>query len=388
VGAKIQDLDRFSKALYDRLSSSALDSSADTHQDQPVPSTDARRRRATLRDVAAAAGVSSTTASFVLNDRADFKISAETRERVLAAAQTLEYRPHHMARGLSRGRSTLLGLIVPDLTNPYSWEVALALDRVGFDGGYSLVVFDAQRSQGNAHERIERMIGLSLDGVLLIHPSNVAEYLDTQTRRRVARTIPAVCYGSSPQPAAEAQLPGCYVDGVRTGYLATRHLIDRGHRRIAFLASQLPWALEWDREHVRSRPRYVGYCQALEEADLPADDGLFWAAPPGAQSEGLLRDRLQSAAPTGLVAYNDMAALDVYRAALSLGRRIPGDLAIVGVDDIALAGQLFPPLTTVSQGIAEGVELAARMLLRMIEDHSYAGEVVVLEPRLIVRGSA
>lgn len=304
----------------------------------------------------------------MLNDRADFKISPETRERVLAAAQALEYRPHHLARGLSRGRSTLLGLIVPDLTNPYSWEVALALDRVGFGGGYSMVVFDAQRSQGNAHERIERMIGLSLDGVLLIHPSNVAEYLDAKTRRRVARSIPAVCYGSSPQPAAEAQLPGSYVDGVLTGYLATRHLIERGHRRIGFLETQFPWALEEDKEHVRSRPRYLGYRRALAEADIPVDDALFWATPPGPQSDGPLGEYLRAGSPTGLVAYNDMAAVAAYRAALSLGRRIPDDLAIVGVDDIALAEQLSPPLTTVSQGIAEGVELAARMLLRMIEE--------------------
>src|SRR5215510_10034412 len=95
------------------------------------------RKRPTLRDVAARAGVSLTTASFVLNDRADFKISPGTRARVQDAARTLEYRPHHLARGLSRGRSNLLGLVVADLASPYSWQVAGALDRTGFAAGYS-----------------------------------------------------------------------------------------------------------------------------------------------------------------------------------------------------------------------------------------------------------
>src|SRR5262245_34734884 len=136
------------------------------------------RRRATLRDVASRAGVSLTTASFVLNDRADFKVSPGTRERVRAAATALEYRPHHSARSLSRGRSALLGLVVADLSNPYSWQVAEVMDRVAHAAGFSLVVSDAKRSLGTAQVQIERLLSLDLDGMLITQLANVVDYLD------------------------------------------------------------------------------------------------------------------------------------------------------------------------------------------------------------------
>jgi LacI family transcriptional regulator len=349
-----------------------------------------RRRRATLRDVATRASVSLTTASFVLNDRPNFKIAPETRERVQAAAIALDYRPHHSARSLSRGRSGLLGLVVADLSNPYSWEVAEVMDRVAHAAGFSLVVSDAKRSLSTAQEQIERLLSLDLDGMLITQLANVVDYLDARTRRSMARTSPAVFYGGSPDPHGNNPLPGVYLDGKRTGCVATRHLIERGHRRIAFLFEHLPWALEWDREFRRSRPRLAGYREALEQAGLAYDESLVYAVDqPGAQPDEMLRRHLGAAGavPSAIVAYNDMAAFGAYRVLHELGRRVPDDVAVVGVDNIRLAEQMYPSLTTVSQRIEEAVDTATRMLLRMIDEPEYAGEMVELEPEVILRRS-
>ena len=347
------------------------------------------RKRTRLRDVAERAGVSTTTASFVLNNRDDIKLSNETRERVRAAATALEYRPNNVARSLSRGRSMLLGLLVADLNNPYNWQVAATMDRIGFAAGYSTVIFDAQRQQNMAHERIERMLGLDLDGVLVTHPSDIADFLDAQTRRNVSRSIPAVCCGGTLEAATKGQLPGCYVDGAQTGYIATQHLIARGHRRIAFVADHLPYALEWDHAFVRGRPRYRGYVQALAEAGIPEDRELLCAVrSPNDDVSGVLKQLLELPdPPTAILAYNDMAAFGAYRVLEAAGRRVPQDISIVGVDDIDLAALMSPPLTTMSQRLDDATDVAMRMLLRMITEPDYSGETVTLDPILIIRES-
>ena len=347
------------------------------------------RKRARLRDVAARAGVSPTTASFVLNNRDDIKLSVETRERVRAAATALEYRPNNVARSLSRGRSMLVGLLVADLNNPYNWQVASTMDRIGFAAGYSMVIFDAQRKQNTAHERIERMLGLDLDGVLVTHPSDIADFLDAQTRRNVSRSIPAVCCGGTLEVTTKSLLPGCYVDGIQTSYIATQHLIAHGHRRIAFMADHLPYSLEWDHAFVRGRPRYRGYVQALTEAGITEDPALLCAVrSPDDVVSTVLKECLElPSPPTAILAYNDMAAFGAYRILEALGRRIPRDISIVGVDDIGLAAQMSPPLTTMSQRMDDATDIAMHMLLRMIAEPGYPGTIVTLDPTLVTRAS-
>jgi LacI family transcriptional regulator len=202
------------------------------------------------------------------------------------------------------------------------------------------------------------------------------------------RALPAVCCGGSPNLLTNL-LPGCYIDGVRTGYLAARHLLDRGHRRIAFLGDRMPWTDEASHSLMHERPRWRGYRKALEEAGIGDESDLLLAPFSSDQSTSdVLRAALTGpSAPTAIVAYNDLAAVGAYRVVAELGRRIPDDVAIVGVDDVELAAELHPPLTSVSQRMEEATTMAARMLLRMIDDPFYRGEVVHLEPWLHVRAS-
>lgn len=323
---------------------------------------------ATISEVARQAGVGVATVSRVLNGSP--AVREETRRRVLDAIAALGYAPNPAARALSTGRSLSIGVIAPFFTRPSVMERLRGVSRVLTGAGYRLVLFDVERP-GHDSESFRTLPG-GLDGLLSISLCPP----DADLARFEAAGMPVVLVDH-----ADRRLPGVYTDDVEGGSLATEHLLSLGHRRIAFLG---------DFEHnyhgfTSSAMRRSGYERALAAAGLAVDPELVRRAPHGrepaaAQTRELL---LAEQPPTAVFAASDTQALGVLEAAESLGVAVPGDLAVVGYDDIELAR--YAGLTTVAQPLEESGECGAELLLAALDGAVTAGSQLPVE--LVVRST-
>lgn len=326
----------------------------------------------TIRDVARAAGVSPATVSRALNGSG--YVSPETRQRVLDAAARLGFTPSYIARSLVRKATRTLGLLVPDITNPYFPAIARGVEDAAARAGYSVVLCNTDGDPDHEEDYIQFLRERQVDGLVLIASSPRAGEL-------VARgDAPPVVFVDRVPPGARADV--VVVDNRRGMLEATRHLLALGHRRIGFVAGRVGSGT--------AEERLAGYLAALGEAGIAPDsryiapgDFTFQGGYQAARGLLSLPDR-----PTAVVAANDLMAVGVCRAALEAGLRIPRDLAVVGYDDIPMAELIHPPLTTVAQPTYQMGELAARLLMERLEGR--AGPEprrVVLEARLVVRES-
>lgn len=305
---------------------------------------------ATISDVAARAGVGAGTVSRVLNGSP--QVSEPTRARVLAAIEELGYRPNPLAQGLSRGRCRTLGVVVPYFTTPSPVErlrgVAAALDGSQYD----LVIFNVETV---AHR--DDFLGTltrrdRADGLLLMSFPPPAEALD----RIVGAGVPVVLVD-----ARREGLPGVVIDDVEGGRIATRHLVELGHERIAFIGGDddpLGFTASADRER--------GFREVMAEAGLAVDEDLVRSGTHAREvAVSIAKDLLRGdRPPTAVFATADIQALGVLEAARSLGRRVPEDLSVIGFDDIELSA--YVGLTTIRQPLFESGQVATRLLLEVL----------------------
>lgn len=328
----------------------------------------------TIKDVARLAGVSTTTVSHVINDTRH--VSDELRTRVLAAMEELNYHPNVLARSLRRGETRTIGLVVPDNSNPFFAEVARIVEDVGFENGYSVILCNSDGSLEKEAAYISVLIAKQVDGVIFIAAGSKHEHLHELT----AQGIPVVVADRDiPQTLADVVL----VDNEKGGYGATRYLLSLGHRRIACIAG--PSDLTPSADRVR------GYRRAQEEAGISIEEG--WIVPGDFRYQGgeaaaakLLR---LGEPPSAIFACNDVMAIGALRTLRNAGLQVPGDVSIIGFDDIPLASAVSPALTTVAQPIAELATLAAQCLISRIQNdrEDEPRQRSVLETRLIVRDS-
>ena len=307
-------------------------------------------RAATIVDVAARAGVGTATVSRVLNDG---QVSAVTREKVLAAIGELDYRPSASARALVSGTTGSLGLVIPFFTHPSAVERVHGV-LAGLNGtGFELVLCNVA-DPDERDKYLGRRAPLDrTDGMLIISLSPRDEEADAFVRARV----PVVLVD-----AHHPRLPSLVSDDVHGGMLATQHLLDLGHERIAFVGDTTDPGFGF----VTSRRRLLGYQRALEAAGLPVDPALHRAATHGRSSAHRLTRELLSLdrPPTAIFAASDIQALGVLEAAGVEGFAVPDDLSIVGFDDLEFAP--YVGLTTVRQPLQEsgrrGIERLAAVV--------------------------
>jgi LacI family transcriptional regulator len=306
-----------------------------------------------MRDVAERAGLSVSTVSHVINNTR--AVSDESRQRVTQAMEELGYKPNALARSLRRQKSNTLGMIVPDSANPFFAEVARAIEDASFAQNYSVILCnsegDLEKQQAYTNVLIENRVA----GILFVAAGVSTELVNDLSRRRV------------PLIVVDREVPGVEVDTVMThhaqgGCLATRHLIDLGHRRIACIAG--------NSEVSPSAERLTGYRQTLEENGLAYNEALVvkgdFQYESGYQATSYLLT-LQ-ARPTAVFACNDLMAVGCISAACELGLRVPDDLSVVGFDDVRLASFTNPPLTTVAQPKVKIGAVATKMLLERLND--------------------
>lgn len=330
----------------------------------------------TRKQVAQYAGVSESTVSYVINN-GPRSISQATRQRVLDAIDALGYQPNAVAQSLRRKQTTIIGLIVPDTGNPFYGEVARVIENACDAFGYSVMVCNSGQSHSRIQRYLDQLIANQVAGIMYI-PSGDPIPTTSTIARLHGLTIPAVVLDY----VAET-LPYISADQVEMGYLATRHLLDLGHRRIAYAARNV---------HNPDEPgRYTGYQRALLESGRPLDNELVIAV--GEHPEdGVTAGRYfldMDSPPTAVFAHNDMNALGIIRAVRERGLNVPDDLSVVGCDNISFAAYFDPPLTTVAFSIDDLGRQAVEQLISRIDSGGKRSQPFQqsLSARLIVRSS-
>ncbi|BDP43547.1 LacI family transcriptional regulator (plasmid) [Deinococcus aetherius] len=323
---------------------------------------------ATLADVARLAGVSKMTASNVINGKPG--MSEATRQRVLGAIQQSGYVVNPAARVLAGRRMNLIGVMAPMYNSPYVTELMQGASAAAEDAGMTLAVLTTSGNEALERERGALLRTLA-DGVLLILPTDD----EPQVFRGVVPVVMAGGMGTY----------GVQSDNRHGGHLAARHLLELGHRRIAHIRGATVTAL--NREEAAAREQ--GFLEVLGEAgvSVPAEylrDGDFSESGGQAAAEALLR---LPEPPTAIFAANDSTAFGVLRAAERLGVRVPGDLSLVGFDDVTSSALTTPALTTVRQPLQEMGAAAVRMLLALTRGEPPAEPHLLFPTTLVVRDS-
>src|SRR6516225_8663161 len=333
--------------------------------DQPV----------TLKDVAAMAGVHPATVSRALNPETRLLVRDDTARRVLEAAEALGYHPNTVARSLRTRRSSTVGVLIPDLTNPLFPPIVRGIeDRLAADGYVALI------GNTDSDDERERMVfdfmrARHVDGLVLatarLHHPLLAEAARAE--------MPVVLIN---RLAQDYSFPSVSVDNERGVRMAVAHLSALGHRRIAHIAGP--------QEMSTGLSRYRGFVTAMESARLPIDDDLVVFAKAFTVEEGLRCSRLlldRGAGCTAIAAGNDMLAVGCYAALDETGLGCPEDISVVGFNDMPFIDRLRPPLTTIRFPHYQVGTEAAQLLLELISDGSGPVKILYLAPELVIRGS-
>ncbi|PWW25026.1 LacI family transcriptional regulator [Geodermatophilus normandii] len=331
---------------------------------------------ASIRDVAEHAGVSVGTVSNVLN-RPEV-VSGPTRERVLDAIAALGFVRNESARHLRAGHSRTIGLVVLDIANPFFTDVARGVDDVVDPAGLAVILCNSDDRPEKESAHLDVLAEQRVQGVLITPTAELSPHLESLRRRG----IPVVLVdrrAPGPDQCAVA------VDDVLGGRLAAEHLIERGHRRIAFIggASGLPQVQE----------RHAGVAAAVREATGDGD-ALLVLSPEhltvagGREAAARIVGLPAARRPTAAVCANDLLALGVLQEMVRQGVRVPEDFAIVGYDDIDFAAAAAVPLTSVRKPRAALGSRAAELLLDEARGEGHAHVQEVFEPTLVVRESS
>ncbi|MDL2237772.1 LacI family transcriptional regulator [Christensenellaceae bacterium OttesenSCG-928-K19] len=329
-----------------------------------------KKQAVTMKDVAKKAGVTQPTVSHVINGTAS--ISTAVKERVFAAIKELNYRPNALAKGLKTNSTKTIGLIMPDITNSYYACIAKEMEQLLIEKGYMTFFSSTNYSRDSEMRLVDKMMRYNVDGIFVMF-----EFLNEEPLKTLQQYgIPAVVLDDDAEQFIKSKIN---MDNELGGYLATKHLIERGRKRIAFAAEKAGI--------LAMKDRFEGYKRALKEAGLPVDDAI------------VLRDetlqyrfdaghdygkQLVAKKIDGIFASTDMVALGVLRSFADQGIKVPDDIAVVGYDDIPLAELATPALTTMSQPAEKVAKAAMEQLLVQIAGEG-EGEKVVVNPQLVVR---
>jgi LacI family transcriptional regulator len=334
-----------------------------------------QHKAVTMRDVARVAGVHPGTVSRTLNPLTRSLVNERTAVAVERAARRLGYSPNPIARTLKTRRSFSIGVVVPDLTNPLFPPLIRGMESVWDGAGYTTLVVSTDGDPERERQRVEALMARQVDGFVIATASRHDEIVTEM----MAAGQPVVLVNRTIQGnGAFAVVP----DDRKGSALAVEHLAGLGHRRIAHLGG--PRSLS------TGQLRWRGFLEAMDEHGLQVDHGMVSTAESysevaGAAAAHRLLD--QDPHPTAIVAGNDLLALGAYTAVAELGLRCPGDVSVVGFNDMPFADRFAPPLTTVHIPHAKIGARAAELLLERIDNESAIPQTLLFEPSLCVRGS-
>lgn len=326
----------------------------------------------TIKHVAARAGVSFTTVSHVLNGTR--RVSDSARERVERAIAEMGYAPSAVARALKMSETCILGVLVPNITNPFFAELTRGIEDCCRRTDYSVFLCNSDDDPVRQLRYLQTLLERRVDGLLLAAAAGEASAL---AKRLAAARVPTV--------VVDRSIPGLVADLVRVDHqggaqTAVEHLLSLGHRAIGCLSGPAEFAV--------SRARVAGWREAMTQAGIALDPGWLMEGDfSAAAGHGLTRRLLARGDVTAIFASNDLLAIGALRAAAELGIAVPSALSVVGFDGIDLGAYAYPALTTVGHPIRAMGEAAAAVLLERIAEAPATCREVVLPAQLLMRES-
>ena len=325
----------------------------------------------TQSDVAQLAGVSTATVSRVINNRG--VITSDVRQRVLDAIESLNYVPHAGARALAMQRTGTLGAIIPTLNNAIFAEGIHAFEHTAQQFGYTLILSVSQQDPEREQALVRKMIERGVDGLLLVgnrHNEKVFEQLERADVRHVCTWAHDVT----------SRAPNVGFDNAAAMHSVVDHLVQQGHQRIAMLAGIT-------QHNDRAADRVKGVRERLDTHGLSLPAGLVFEVPYSIPESRQAFCQAVNSDITALICGNDVIAFGALLEAQKMGLRVPDELSITGFDDLNLAAELDPALTTVQVGAAAMGDVAARRLVAAVEGHT-AVVSTKLDTTLVVRGTS
>ncbi len=327
----------------------------------------------TIRDVAKRAGVAPITVSRVIN-RSGY-VSDETRARVEAAIEELQYVPNTLARGLRVKQTKTLALILTDITNPFWTTVARGVEDVASMAGYNVIFCNTDESEAKQADYLQILFQKRVDGILLVPAKSTPEAIQAVQNRDTAMVV------------LDRRVPGAEVDVVRceseeAAYQLVQHLINLGHRHIA--------ALSGPEDVSTAKDRVLGYERAMAEAGLEANMQVFYGEYTQRSGHEMTQKALRaSPRPTALFAGNNFIAMGAFQAVYGAGLDVPGDLSVVAFDDIPPSMVINPFLTVAAQpGYEIGRRATELLLQRLSGAMSAECQEIILPTEITIRQSS
>jgi len=329
-----------------------------------------------IKELAGKLGVSVTTVSRVLNGKSEkFRISKSTRRKVLEAARKYHYSPNRIARGLKLEKTETIGLIIPDIANPYFGSIAKTIEMEAHKSGYSIILSDSLDDINTEAELLQLLTGRKVDGIIIAPTGKSSKHV-TEIQEQ---GIPVVVID---RYFPDANLPYVTTDNYNGAFLAVQHLIEMGHRRIACI--QGINGISANSERVR------GYKEALQKNNLGVDEALILGIDFGEKNGYIQTQKVLALTerPTAIFALSNLISLGTLRALKEAGLTVPDDISIVSFDEQPYSAFLACPMTTVEQPREKIGRLAFDFLLKMInEGTSKKIDNLMLQPRMIFRES-
>lgn len=330
----------------------------------------------TIRDVAKAAKVSTATVSHVLNETRF--VSQKTKAMVQEAVAATGYRPNIVARRLKGGESGILGMLVPNSSNPFFAETIKAFEAYCAGQGYSVLLVNCDRGDAQQKESVRTLSAHGVDGIAVLLTNPQTEYI-----RFIMKE------SSAPVLSLDIKLSQNWLvvkdNSTKGGEMAARHVWDSGRRNIAILAGP--------EDHQRMQERMSGVQSFLNSkgASIPREHiiyGLLNFEGGATAARQLFESATQSNHPDALISFNDAMAIGALKTIHNLGLKVPQDVSVIGYDNIALGKYTIPGLTTISQDGSRLGRRAAEALIRRIQNNNTSESEIIIEPKLIVRESA
>lgn len=331
------------------------------------------KKRATMNDVAKLAGVTQATVSYVINNSAN--VSDEVKERVYDAVKKLDYRPNYIARALKTSNSDIIGIILPDIVNQYYSRMVEHLESLMIESGHHTMVYTTSYNPNYEKDIIMRLLSYDVQSIVVLY--QLSDAANWNVLKLSGKPIIALEGGSY---CSQIGIPNMHTDSFYGGYTATRHLLDTGAEKIAFIHQTAV--------NESLHDRFLGYSQAMKDAGLYHVEDIYYIENTanrykeyekvGSQLAGMPYD--------GIVATSDLIAFGLIRQFKMHGKSVPEDVRIVGYDNVPLADLCIPSLTTISQPIEEICEGIIGLLFS--PDGEKPSVDMKFKPELIIRESA
>lgn len=331
------------------------------------------KKRPTLADVAKRANVSIMTVSRAMNNKPG--LSEDLRQNILALAQEMGFRPSQIARGLATRQTSSIGLVVPDITNPFFAQIAHGVEEVGFEHGYNLFLINTSEDIEREKAALDSLWEKEIDGVILCSLRMPLDALEANVTR-----FPAAVLLNRTLKKPIPNVVTINVNDQRGAQTAVEHFIDQGRSNIAYIAGP--------DNSVSNQRRLEGFKQALKEAGLPPESAQIEQCRPDTEGgRAAMRALLaRETPPDAVLAFNDLVAVGAVQVCMEAGKKVPDEVAVIGADDIPVATIIRPQLSTLRVSLSHIGRLSMRTLIEMIRGDTSAASYRI-EPELVLRDS-